>query len=284
MRKAVVLFVIALAVAGVSAEAGVPPMMNYQGKLMQPSGAAVPDGTYSMQFAIYDVPTNGTALWSETNASVQVKGGLFAVLLGSVTNLPANIFDNPSRFFGVKIGTDPEMTPRQQVASSAFAFRAAVAGTVDDGAITTGKIADGAVDATKLSATAIKLGYAQLITGFSTSSTTDVQVPGLSATVTIPPGGRSVRITVYAGVVNSNNDAGQNNALTIWDGTVGSGTQLNIGIVHGGNTSMNSMFVQAITTPSTGTHTYNVGMRVDGSQGNIFAGPTQPAFILVELI
>ena len=140
--------------------ASVPPMISYQGKLMQPSGAAVPDGTYSMQFAIYDVPTGGTALWSETNPSVAVKGGLFSVLLGSVVNLPSNIFDNQSRFFGVKVGSDPEMTPRQQIASSAFAFRSAVAGTVDDGAITTSKLADGAVTEAKIadaSVTAMKI-------------------------------------------------------------------------------------------------------------------------------
>lgn len=134
----------------VMASANVPPMMSYQGKLLQPSGAPVPDGTYQMQFAIYDVPTGGTALWSETNTNVQVKGGLFATMLGSVVNLPPNIFDNPSRFFGVKVGADPEMTPRQQVASSAFAFKAAVAGTVDNGAITTDKLADGAVTDAKI--------------------------------------------------------------------------------------------------------------------------------------
>ena len=121
MRRVVTFALVLLFVAGLGARAGVPPMINYQGKLMQPSGAAVPDGTYSMTFAIYDVPTGGTALWSETNPSVQVKGGLFAVLLGSVTNLPANIFDNPDRWFGVKVAADPEMTPRQKVASVAYA-------------------------------------------------------------------------------------------------------------------------------------------------------------------
>lgn len=144
------LVTILILAACIAASAAVPPMISYQGKLMQPSGAPVPDGTYSMQFAIYDVPAGGTPLWSETNPSVQLKDGLFSVLLGSVINLPANVFDNPNRFFGVKVGSDPEMTPRQQVASSAFAFRAAVAQTVDDGAITTAKLADGAVDTGKL--------------------------------------------------------------------------------------------------------------------------------------
>ena len=121
-------------------------MINYQGKLMQPSGVPVPDNTYSMTFAIYSQPTGSTALWYEINPSVQVKGGLFSVLLGSVTNLPANIFDNENRWFGVSVGTDPEMAPRQQIASVGFAWKAGsadLATTVPDGAITTAKLAPG---------------------------------------------------------------------------------------------------------------------------------------------
>ena len=105
---AVVLVAILALVCGASV-ASVPPMISYQGKLMQPSGAPVPDNTYSIQFAIYDDPVSADPahkLWGETNANVQVKGGLFSVLLGSVINLPPNIFDNPDRFFGVKVGSD----------------------------------------------------------------------------------------------------------------------------------------------------------------------------------
>lgn len=127
------------------AMAAVPPMINYQGKLLKPDGTPVADGTYAMEFAIYDVPTGGRAIWWEANSNVQVKKGLFSVLLGSVVNLPANVFDSPNRWFGVKVGDDPEMTPRQQVTTTAFAFKAAVADTVPDGAITTQKIASGAV-------------------------------------------------------------------------------------------------------------------------------------------
>ena len=121
MNRLSVVVIVSLMALAQLCRASVPPMISYQGKLMQPSGAAVPDGTYGMQFAIYDVPTGGTPLWSETNPSVQVKGGLFSVLLGSVVNLPGNIFDNPDRWFGVKVGSDPEMMPRQKIASVPYA-------------------------------------------------------------------------------------------------------------------------------------------------------------------
>lgn len=115
--KLLLLSLAAALVCSISATASVPAMISYQGKLMQPSGVPMPDGTCSIQFAIYAAPTGGTALWSETNTAVQVKNGLFAVMLGSVTNLPANIFDSPDRYFGIRVGSDPEMTPRQKIAS-----------------------------------------------------------------------------------------------------------------------------------------------------------------------
>ena len=149
------IFIVVLISLTIGAMASVPGVINYQGRLMQPSGVPVADGVYSMQFAIYDTPSGGTALWSETNSSVQVKGGIFSVLLGSATNLPANIFDSPGRFFGVKVGNDPEMTPRQQMATVPFAVRAERAGTVDDGAVTASKIGDGAVTSGKLAVASI---------------------------------------------------------------------------------------------------------------------------------
>jgi len=175
-----IFFLIILLSLTLAALAQVPQLINYQGKLLKPDGTPVADGPYAMTFAIYAQPTGGVALWSEPQTAVQVKKGLFSVLLGSVNNLPANIFASPDRFFGVTVGTDPEMTPRQQITTAAYAFKAAVADkateadkattadkaaiadkaatadkatsadTVADGAITTVKIADAAVFGTKI--------------------------------------------------------------------------------------------------------------------------------------
>lgn len=150
LRKTITVAAVVICIIVGPTCASVPPMINYQGKLMQPSGVPVPDGNYSMQFAVYAQEIGGTALWSETNPSVQVKGGLFSVLLGSTVNLPGNLFDSADRWFGVTVGADPEMSPRQQIASAPFAFRAATAGTVDDGAITADKLADASVISDKI--------------------------------------------------------------------------------------------------------------------------------------
>jgi len=137
----------------------VPQLVNYQGKVYQPSGAVVPDGAYKMAFSIYDVPTGGTAIWTETYDALQVKGSAFHVLLGSVNPIGASIFGSAERFLGVKLASDPELSPRQKVASVPYAMvaekaasaataaeathaaSADVAQTVPDGAITTEKIA-----------------------------------------------------------------------------------------------------------------------------------------------
>ena len=76
--------VLSMLLSGV-AGAGVPRTMSYQGLLTTAAGAAVPDGTHNLQFALYNVPSGGAALWTETQNAVPVTGGLVAVVLGSVT-------------------------------------------------------------------------------------------------------------------------------------------------------------------------------------------------------
>jgi len=100
----------------------VPPLVNYQGKVYQPSGAAVPDGAYRVAFSVYDVPTGGTAIWTETYDALLVKGSAFHVLLGSINPIGASIFSTADRYLGVKLGTDPELTPRQKIASVPYAM------------------------------------------------------------------------------------------------------------------------------------------------------------------
>lgn len=108
--------------------AEVPQRINYQGYLTDSGGNPI-DRTVSIVFSIYDVATGGTALWSETQNSVVVSGGLFSVQLGSVNPLPS--FSGSPRYLGIKVGADPEMTPRQLLASAPYALNAATATNAD---------------------------------------------------------------------------------------------------------------------------------------------------------
>jgi len=125
--------IISLSVMANSAIADVPPLMSYQGKLTDATGAPVSDGDYCMEFKIYDSATDGNVLWQEAHPSVSVLNGLFKVLLGGYNNpIPDTVFCQPDRWLGVKICTDPEeMSPRRRIVSVGYTFKAAKAQTAD---------------------------------------------------------------------------------------------------------------------------------------------------------
>lgn len=156
-----------------------------------------------------------------------------------------------------------------------------------DANVTTSKIADSNVTAEKLSTSAIKLGYAQVTSSIaSTSSMSAVAQAGLSATVTVPPGGRSVKITAYISRLNTST-APKYSYLSLWDGAVGSGTQISEAsvLVSTAGGQGTAATVMAVATPSPGSKTYSVGLAADGSSSSqIVASASAIAFILVELI
>ena len=106
-----------------TSRAAINPQINFQGKLANPDGTNVTNGTYSMVFRIYTVSSGGAAVWTETQSSVSVVDGIFRVALGSVTSLPGSVdFNGASLFLGITVGADAEMTPRIQFTASPYAF------------------------------------------------------------------------------------------------------------------------------------------------------------------
>lgn len=103
----------------------IPQLINYQGQLNSPSGTPL-DTTVAMTFTIYDAPAVGLVLWTETHPAVDVSGGLFQVSLGSISTLTDQFSVNS--WLGLTVGTNSEMTPRQQIESVAHAYRV---GTID---------------------------------------------------------------------------------------------------------------------------------------------------------
>jgi len=120
-----------------TSSAQVPQMINYQGKLTNASGAPVND-TVQMVFTIYSDSGGTTSKWSETQTAVIVEKGVFNVLLGSVNPIPDSVFDGSIRYLGVKVGADPEITPRKPMVSVPYAYRAGGGGGggwIDDGTV-----------------------------------------------------------------------------------------------------------------------------------------------------
>jgi hypothetical protein len=137
-RILLVLTLLLLSVGALAQTTPVPSLMSFQGRLAKPDGTPVPDGTYSIKFTLFTAATGGTQKWTETD-TVSVRNGVFAVLLGKTAALTDAIFAG-SLWLEIKVGTDPALTPRQPLASTAYALKA---DTVPDGSLTASKFAGG---------------------------------------------------------------------------------------------------------------------------------------------
>ncbi|NVO00461.1 MAG: collagen-like protein, partial [Geobacteraceae bacterium] len=110
-----------LILSGIPALAALPSTVTYQGYMTAANGAPVTT-TVAMTLTLYTAASGGTALWSEHQPSVPVVNGVYSVLIGSITPL-ALPFDTVY-YLGVAVGSDQEMTPRQELSSVPYALRA----------------------------------------------------------------------------------------------------------------------------------------------------------------
>lgn len=113
-----------------SASAEIPRMINYQGKLTDSLGALI-DTSVSIRFFIYQDSIGGIPLWIETQDPVRVDQGIFSVLLGSLNGIPDSVFNGGIRYLGIKVGDDPQMTPRKPIVSVAYAYKSIKTDTAD---------------------------------------------------------------------------------------------------------------------------------------------------------
>lgn len=128
--------------------AEIPHMVNYQGMVTSDTGDPL-NGTYDLKFKIYGSESGNDSLWWEYHSGITVTDGLFNVILGSTNPIPASLFDDSVRYFGITVGADPEVSPRIRLTSIPYAYRALVAdsaavagsvagsggGWVDDGSV-----------------------------------------------------------------------------------------------------------------------------------------------------
>jgi hypothetical protein len=128
MKKLLVIAMTAACVLATTAIAGIPQLINYQGRLTDAGGAPA-NGLRYMQFKIYDASTAGNVLWSNLDGleEVQVTDGLFSYLLGVTRPLPDTLKKYDSLWLGIRVSPDPEMTPRTRLTSVNFAYRTVLA-------------------------------------------------------------------------------------------------------------------------------------------------------------
>ena len=146
MKRKFLLLATTLAIHSAAlAQTKVPSLINYQGHITTSAGAVIGSGSSvnrNVTFRFWKSATDTAAasrLYTETQL-VTILNGDFSVLIGSGTAVigevkpaMATVFANKDVFLGITVDdgndstTDVEVTPRQQLVSTAFAFRASVA-------------------------------------------------------------------------------------------------------------------------------------------------------------
>ncbi len=140
MRFTITLLVLVMIFTASLLAVEVPNIINFQGYL---SNAGTPlDGSFELTFKIYDVPTAGTELWTETR-TFDVTDGYYSILLGEAT--PIDIAFSGNIWIGVQITGQSEMSPRYQIASMPYAYVAKFADSVADNSIDSAKIENGSI-------------------------------------------------------------------------------------------------------------------------------------------
>ncbi|MGK0249573.1 MAG: hypothetical protein ACI910_002328 [Oleispira sp.] len=114
-------------------------LVPFQGRLHGGDNKIVSDGTYDLTFYIYETPTGGTSLWTETHPSVSVIHGYVNVLLGAISPMVESNYANQSplyseakntvnfaeqKYLGISINGGAEMFPRSQLVPTFHAYTA----------------------------------------------------------------------------------------------------------------------------------------------------------------
>ncbi len=101
--------VLLCAMVGIVTASTVNPSFTYQGVLTDGGGNPL-EGTYSLTLSLYDVASGGSALGTDTK-SVVCTNGQFTITVA----FNPSFFDGRALWLGIRVGADPEMTPRQEI-------------------------------------------------------------------------------------------------------------------------------------------------------------------------
>lgn len=115
------------------AHAAAASTMNFQARVLQANGAVVADGSYSVEFKLYDAAAAGTNEWTETQNLV-AKNGYITASLGSVTPFPGTIDWSQEHWLTLNVNGDGEMGPtRMKLTAVPYSFRSGQADTLTNG-------------------------------------------------------------------------------------------------------------------------------------------------------
>ena len=112
----------------VVASEGSPPVIHYEGKIPAEYLTDREQNPLSIAFSLYDHPSSGKPLWTETQDVQVAKDGTFHALLGSVTPFSTfpdgaeALFSESQRWLGYGVKGGEEVAPRRRVVSGSALF------------------------------------------------------------------------------------------------------------------------------------------------------------------
>ena len=130
------------------------------------------------------------------------------------------------------------------------------------------------------------LGLAELKSSFTTASTTDVQLTGLSVPVYVPTG-RKIKLTTYSTTVISNSTATYTTVMGIQDGTVTNGGAFQEARYTNQTTTAGmgtTLSASTTITPTSGVHTFNTSARVSSGTGTYTGATNAVMYLQAELV
>ena len=271
----------------------VPGRVSYQGIVTDKLGnllAPTDPGNYEVVFRVWDSPTGGTTPVYSEKQTITIFKGEFSALVGAGADVtgeeasgPSNVsiaeaFNNASRYLGVTVasapatpvgGSDPEITPRQQIVTTPFAFRSTVAETVAVGGVNTGAISDSSITLSKLGTGSVD-GF-KIVDG----SIGTADLAGSSVTAGILAGSSVTTAAILDGAVGTLDLADQAvTSLKIFDGTVNTVDLADSAVTNAkianGSVSLSKLGSDVGTWTASGSNLYR-------SSGNVGIGITNPS-------
>lgn len=175
-------------------QAAVPGVINFQGYLTDSGGQTLPDGSYTMNFFMFDAAIGGNQLWNAPDGEQQtviVINGIYNIQLGMVEPLDSSVFSGGTAWLEVVVEGET-LSPRQRITATAYALKAADADTLagnsltdldvryiqegQSGAVTSEMITDGAVTISHLGSNSV--GTKQIADGAVLSEILNDDGPG----------------------------------------------------------------------------------------------------------